>query len=83
MTASSEPFDLTDAALRLRATAAARGGGLDPLVVDGVLIDMATGERRAADIGLVGPLIASVHPRGKRTDALEAMTPEAASSRPA
>ena len=43
----------------------------DRLVVDGVLMDMVTGERRAADIGLVGPLIASVHPRGTRTDAVE------------
>jgi adenine deaminase len=74
MTAGSEPFDLADPALRLRATAAARGTApFDRLIVDGVLMDMVTGERRAADIGLVGPLIASVHPRGARTDAAEAI----------
>jgi adenine deaminase len=57
MTAGSEPFDLAVPTLRLRATAAARGTEpFDRLVVDGVLMDMVTGERRAADIGLVGPL---------------------------
>ena len=30
---------------------------------------MVTGELRPADVGLVGPLIASVHPRGARVDA--------------
>jgi Adenine deaminase (EC 3.5.4.2) len=32
---------------------------------------MATGEIRDADVGIVGDLIASVHPRGSRRDALE------------
>ncbi|CZW01445.1 putative adenine deaminase [Enterobacter cloacae] len=32
---------------------------------------MATGEIRDADLGIVGSLIASVHPRGSRNDALE------------
>ncbi|SSH45925.1 putative amidohydrolase [Klebsiella pneumoniae] len=32
---------------------------------------MATGEIRDADVGIVGSLIASVHPRGSRNDALE------------
>jgi adenine deaminase len=77
MTAASEPFDLADAAVRLRAAAAARGSApFDRLVVDGVVIDMVTRERRAPDIGLVGPLIASVHPRGARTDAASVIDAE-------
>lgn len=65
-----EPFDLADPALRLRAVAAARGDSpFDLLVKGGALVDMVTGERRAADIGIVGPLIASVHAPGTRTDA--------------
>ena len=65
-----EPTDLNDAGLRTRAIAAARGDApFDILIVNGTLVDMVTGELRAADIGLVGPLIASVHPAGSRTDA--------------
>uniref|UniRef100_A0A9E8CKQ8 Adenine deaminase n=1 Tax=Bosea sp. NBC_00436 TaxID=2969620 RepID=A0A9E8CKQ8_9HYPH len=68
----AEPFDLADPAQRLRAVAAARGDApFDRLVSGGTLLDMVTGERREADIGLVGPLIASVHPRGARCDAAE------------
>lgn len=68
----SEPFDLADPALRLRATAAARGAApFDQLIINGIVVDMVTGERRAADIGIVGPMIASVHPPGSRTDAGE------------
>ncbi|CAK8743545.1 Adenine deaminase [Sodalis praecaptivus] len=37
----------------------------DRLLVNGRIIDMVTGEIRAADIGIVGPLIASVHPCGQ------------------
>jgi adenine deaminase len=69
---SAEPFDLADPTLRLRAVAAARGDApFDRLVTGGILLDMATGEQRAADIGIVGPLIASVHAPGARTDAAE------------
>ena len=65
-----EPFDLASAALRLRAVAAARGDApFDRLIVNAILIDMVTGERRAADVGLTGPLIASVHAPGSRSDA--------------
>ncbi|MFN4127962.1 adenine deaminase [Pannonibacter indicus] len=65
-----EPFDLADPALRLRAVAAARGDApFDRLIVNAILIDMVTGERRAADVGLTGPLIASVHAPGSRSDA--------------
>ena len=64
--------DLNDAALRDRAVLAATGKApFDILLVGGIVADMATGEMRPADIGLVGPLIASVHPRGTRSDAAE------------
>lgn len=69
---TSEPFDLADPALRLRATAAARGAApFDMLIINGTVVDMVTGEHRAADIGLVGALIASVHTPGSRLDAQE------------
>src|SRR5690606_36185966 len=35
------------------------------------IVDMVTGEIREADVGIVGALIASVHPRGSRSDAPE------------
>ncbi len=67
-----ESADLNDLALRDRAIAAALGHApFDWLLTGGHIADMATGELRAADIGLVGPLIASVHPPGTRTDAAE------------
>ncbi len=67
--------DLNDAALRDRAVLAATGKvPFDLLVVGGTVADMATGELRAADIGLVGPLIASVHPPGSRSDAADTIT---------
>lgn len=66
----SEPFDLHDPSLRLRATAAARGAApFDLLIISGTVVDMVTGEHRTADIGIVGPLIASVHTPGSRVDA--------------
>jgi len=66
----TEPADLNDADLRTRAVAAARGAApFDVLISGGTLVDMVTGELRAADIGLVGPLIASVHAPGSRDDA--------------
>ncbi|MCO5732426.1 adenine deaminase [Rhizobium sp. SSA_523] len=69
---AGEPSDLHDEHLRTKAVAAARGDApFDRLIVNGVLIDMVTGEQRRADIGLVGPLIASVHAPGSRTDAME------------
>lgn len=68
----SEPFDLHEPSLRLRATAAVRGAApFDLLIINGTVVDMVTGEHRAADIGLVGPLIASVHTPGSRRDADE------------
>lgn len=66
----AEPKDLNDASLRERAVAAARADALfDYLIVGGSLVDMVTGEIRAADIGLVGPMIASVHEPATRSDA--------------
>lgn len=65
-----EPADLNTPALRIEAVAAARGDrSFDILISGGTVIDVVTGERRAADIGLVGPLIASVHAPGARSDA--------------
>lgn len=39
----------------------------DRLLINARVIDMVTGEIRDADVGLVGRMIASVHPRGKFT----------------
>lgn len=65
-----EPRDLDATTLRDRAVAAALGRApFDILVTGGTLIDVVTGELRPADIGLVGSLIASVHPTGTRRDA--------------
>lgn len=62
--------DLNTPELRDRAVRAARGQArFDTLITGGTVADLATGELRPADVGLVGPLIASVHPRGSRDDA--------------
>ncbi|MFS2176605.1 adenine deaminase [Rhizobium pisi] len=67
-----EPFDLNDPVLRARAVTAARGDApFDMLITGGRLLDAVTGLIREADIGLVGALIASVHPPASRTDAVE------------
>lgn len=58
--------------LRSRAVAAAQGHlPFDVLLVNGVVINVATSELLEADVGVVGSLIASVHPRGARTDAAQ------------
>ncbi len=70
MSSIKQPQDLMDAALRIRAVAAARGAEpFDVLISGGTLVDVVTGELRPADIGLVGSLIASVHAPGMRSDA--------------
>ncbi|MBB5576812.1 MULTISPECIES: adenine deaminase [Rhizobium] len=67
----SEPADLNAHELRLRAVEVARGDTpFDLLITGGQLVDMVTGQIRAADIGIVGALIASVHAPGGRTDAI-------------
>jgi adenine deaminase len=64
--------DAVDPAIRARAVQAARGSApFDLLLAGGTVVDVATGELRAADVGIVGPLIASVHPQGMREDAGE------------
>ncbi|MBY5361990.1 adenine deaminase [Rhizobium leguminosarum] len=71
-TPRQEPADLNDPALRARAVGAARGDApFDMLITGGRLLDAVTGLIRQADIGLVGTLIASVHPPASRTDAVE------------
>lgn len=61
---------LHDPALRERAMRAARGQApFDVLIRGAMLADVATGELRAADIGLVGALIASTHEPASRADA--------------
>ncbi len=60
--------------LRARAMAAARGQEpFDLLFTGGTVVDVGTGELRPADVGVVGPMIASVHAPDARTDALEAV----------
>jgi adenine deaminase len=55
---------------RLSAIAAAQGHvPFDLLLTGGRIVDVATLEVRAADVGIVGPLIASVHPSGRFTNA--------------
>ncbi|KQV66028.1 adenine deaminase [Rhizobium sp. Root1220] len=67
-----EPMDLNDPVLRARAVAAARGDApFDVLIAGGRLLDVVTGIIREADVGLVGPLIASVHAPASRADAGE------------
>ncbi|MBY5438939.1 adenine deaminase [Rhizobium leguminosarum] len=71
-TPRQEPADLNDPVLRARAVTAARGDApFDVLITGGRLLDAVTGLIRQADVGLVGTLIASVHPPASRTDAVE------------
>jgi len=59
-----------DSATRSRAVQAAQGYcAFDVLLAGGQLVDVITGEIRGADVGIVGPMIASVHAPGTRTDA--------------
>ncbi|MFW2589524.1 adenine deaminase [Sagittula sp. SSi028] len=56
------PDDLNDPQLRGRAVQAARGQTpFDLLITGGIVLDMVTSQFRRADVGVVGPLIASVH----------------------
>lgn len=57
---------------RRRAVKAALGQlPFDLLLTNASLVDMATGEIRSADVGIVGALIASVHSCGTMTEALQ------------
>src|SRR6516162_5914045 len=61
-----------DMAVRLRAIAAAQGKEpFDLLLTGGRVLDVATLELREADVGVVGPMIASVHPRRRLSQANE------------
>lgn len=67
-----EPQDLRRAGLRDQAVAAARGDGPFDLLLGNVsVLDVVTGRLRELDIGIVGPLIASLHPPASRDDARE------------
>lgn len=62
--------DTIDLATRLRAIQAAQGREpFDVLLTGGKVVDVATLEVREADVGLVGPMIASVHAPGAFRDA--------------
>jgi adenine deaminase len=61
-----------DLSTRLRAIAAAQGKApFDLILSGGRIVDVATLELREADVGIVGAMIASVHPRGRFADAGE------------
>ncbi|WFE74784.1 adenine deaminase [Roseinatronobacter sp. S2] len=62
MTPSTPDMDLNAPELRARAVRAAQGQApFDLLIEGGMVLDMVTGRQRRADVGIVGPLIASVH----------------------
>ena len=66
--------DPVDPVIRARAIAAARGDEpFDLLLTGGTVVDVGCGELRAADVGIVGPIVASVHEPGSRTDSLDAL----------
>ena len=65
----TEAFDMS---VRLRAIAAAQGKEpFDLLITGGRVLDVATLELRETDIGIVGAMIASAHPRGSLSAARE------------
>jgi adenine deaminase len=67
-------IDPVEASTRKRAVAAAQGREpFDLLLTGGTLVDVGCGELRPADVGTVGPIVASVHAPGSRTDALDAL----------
>jgi adenine deaminase len=68
----SGPVEYVDPLLRRQAVDAAQGlAPFDVLLTGGTLVDVATGRLRPADVGIVGAMIASVHPSGSRSDATE------------
>src|SRR5450755_2383855 len=67
-------IDPVDPVTRARAVAAAQGSEpFDLLLTGGTVVDVGCGELRPADVGIVGPIIASVHPSGELRPALEAI----------
>jgi adenine deaminase len=68
-----ESNDLDDPDLRHRAVLSAQGKAPFDLVIEGgTLVDQVLGQLRRADVGIVGPLIASVHTR-EDSSALDAV----------
>ena len=66
--------DPVEPTTRARAIKAAEGDApFDLLLTGGTVVDVGCGELRSADVGIVGPIIASVHEPGLRADALDAM----------
>src|SRR3954449_5390704 len=62
--------DAIELAVRLQAIEAAQGRApFDLLLTGGTVVDVATMELREADVGVVGAMVASVHPRGTFTAA--------------
>lgn len=58
-----------DEEIRARAIGAALGSeSFDLILTGGTVVDVGTGELRESDVGLVGPVVASVHSPGSRTD---------------
>ncbi len=73
MTDAARPDeDINNAELRIAAVSAAQGRQpFDVLITGGTVVDMVTSRLRAADIGLIGSLIASVHSSGEFSAAHE------------
>src|SRR3954470_8797185 len=66
--------DPVEPSVRARAVKAAQGAEpFDLLLTGGTVVDVGCGELRAADVGIVGPIVASVHESGSRTDSLDAV----------
>lgn len=66
------PVEYVDPLVRRRAVDAAQGlAAFDLILQGGTVVDVTTGRLRPADVGIVGPLIASVHPTGSRNDAAD------------
>ncbi len=65
----SQPVDIDTPDLRSRAVLAAQGKApFDLLITGGTLVDLVTGRLVPRDVGLVGPLIASVHAPDETAD---------------
>ncbi|MEN3930672.1 adenine deaminase C-terminal domain-containing protein [Microvirga sp. W0021] len=65
---------MTEITAQSRARAVKAAQGLEPfdlLLTNATLVDVATAELRAADVGIIDNMIASVHPQGTRQDAKE------------
>ncbi len=67
-------IDPVEPAVRARAVAAAQGREpFDLLLAGGTVVDVGCGELRPADVGIVGPIVASVHQPGELRLALDAI----------